>query len=79
MPSTNPAPTCEPTPSTWRDGMGCRFPDLKKAREAHRVEDGRTRSRMAFDQTPTPGFAGGVRVILPKAIAAPPQTTEYQL
>jgi hypothetical protein len=25
------------------------------------------------------GLAGGVRVILPKAIAAPPQTTEYQL
>jgi hypothetical protein len=39
MPSTNPAPTCEPTPSTWRDGMGCRLPDLKKAREARRVED----------------------------------------
>jgi hypothetical protein len=25
-----PAPTCEPTPSTWRDGMGRRLPDLKK-------------------------------------------------
>jgi len=39
MRSTNPAATCEPTPSTWRDGMGPPVTRSEEAREAHRVED----------------------------------------
>ena len=39
MRSTNLGPTCEPTPSTWRDGMGPLVTRSEEARAAHRTED----------------------------------------